>query len=207
MIRVKICGLTNLKEALLAAELGAHALGFIFYPKSPRYISPEKAAAIARRLPPFVARVGVFVNEEVEKIEAIKEKVGLDWLQFHGDEAPSLCARFYPRVIKAFRLKSQEDLARLVPYREVSSAFLLDTYVPGVPGGTGQTFDWLLAKRAKDFGLPVILAGGLGPDNVRQAVEEVAPYGLDVNSGVEWAPGRKHPALLRALFARLRPFL
>ena len=207
MIKVKVCGLTRLEDALLAASLGAHALGFIFYPQSPRFVAPEKAAEISRRLPPFVLRVGVFVNEEPWKIREIQKKVGLDLVQLHGDESPEFCTQFFPRVIKAFRVKEERDLERIHPYRGKVSAILLDTYVKGLAGGTGKTFDWAIARRAKSFGLPIILAGGIGPENAARAVEEVSPYGLDVNSGVECAPGRKHPALLRLLFARLRPFL
>ncbi len=204
MIRVKVCGLTRERDALLAAELGAHALGFIFYPRSPRYISPERAASLAQKLPPFVLRVGVFVNEDPVKIALIKEKVGLDLIQLHGEESPSFCARFYPRVIKALRIRAESDLSKIENYRGKVSAILLDTYVKGLPGGTGQVFDWRLAKKAKNFGLPIILAGGITPENAPLAVKEVAPYALDVNSGVEVSPGCKHPALLRALFASLR---
>ena len=207
MIKVKVCGLTRLEDALFAASLGAHAVGFIFYPKSPRFVSPERAAEISRRLPPFVLRVGVFVNEEPWRIREIQKRVGLDLVQLHGDEPPHFCAQFFPRVIKAFRIREERDLDKIPPYRGKISAILLDTYVKGLAGGTGRTFDWAIARRAKAFGLPVILAGGIGPENAARALEEVSPYGLDVNSGVECSPGRKHPALLRLLFARLRPFL
>ncbi len=203
MVRVKICGITSVEDALLAVELGASALGFIFYPKSPRFVSPLKAAAIRQQLPPFVSVVGVFVNETPERIEDIRRLVGLDLVQLHGDESPEMAAKFFPNVIKAFRVRQEGDLAKISFYRDNISAILLDTYVSGLPGGTGQVFDWSLAKKAKTFGLPIILAGGLRPDNVKQAVEEVRPYALDVSSGVEAFPGKKHPALLARLFANL----
>ena len=206
-VKVKICGLRRVQDALLAVELGAAAVGFIFYPKSPRYLSPEDARRLSSLLPPFVQRVGVFVNESPAKIRKIKDFVGLDLIQLHGDESPTLCELFYPRVIKAFRVKEKKDLLSIKRYRGKVGGILLDTFVPGMPGGTGKTFDWYLAREAQKFGLPLILAGGLTPQNAREAVLSVSPYGIDVNSGVEIAPGVKHPALLKELFRNLSPFL
>ncbi len=207
MIRVKICGITREKDALLAAELGAHAIGFIFYPGSPRYLSPEKARKISASLPPFVQRVGVFVNEDPSRIKRIRDLVGLDVVQLHGEESPDVCALFYPRVVKALRIKDEKDLAALSSYRGRVGGILLDTFVRGVFGGTGKTFNWSLAQKAKRSGLPLILAGGLNPQNVEEAIKKVRPSGLDISSGVEITPGVKHPALLKALFERLRPYL
>lgn len=203
MVRVKICGMTNRDDALLAAELGADALGFIFYPKSPRAITPEAAREIIRRLPPFVLTVGVFVDEEPARVEEIAAFTGLDWLQLHGAESPEYCRAMGRRVIKGFRIKGEESLALLAPYHGAVQAFLLDTYRPGTPGGTGQTFDWELARRAKEFG-PIILAGGLTPDNVAEAIHTVRPAAVDVASGVEAAPGKKDPNNLKAFMEAAR---
>ncbi len=197
MIRIKICGLTNLEDAQLAADLGAHALGFIFFSKSPRAVSPDQARQIIRRLPPFVLSVGVFVDEEAAVVREIAASVGLDWLQLHGHESPDYCRALGRRVIKGIRIAGQESLAELEAYRNAVQAFLLDTYRPGVAGGTGETFDWHLARQAGRRG-PIILAGGLTPDNVAQAVATAQPLGVDVASGVEAAPGKKDPVKLRA---------
>jgi len=204
MIRVKICGITRMEDALLAVELGASALGFIFYPPSPRFIPPARARVIRQALPPFVSTVGVFVNEDPQRILELKRYVGFDFVQLHGHEPPEVAQRFFPQVIKALRIKDEADLAQIASYRGAASAVLLDTYVKGKPGGTGLCFDWRLAQEAKAYGLPVILAGGLGPENALRAWREVRPYALDVNSGVETSPGQKSPVLLQRLFAALK---
>ncbi len=204
MIRVKICGITRSEDAELAAYLGASAIGFIFYPKSPRYITPLKAREIRQNLPPFVHTVGVFVNEEPKTIKEIANFVGLDFVQLHGNESPSICEKFFPKVIKAFRVREEKDLKQISTYQGKVSAILLDTYVKGEPGGTGKIFDWRLAIKAKEFGLPLILAGGLNPENVLKAIREVSPYAIDLSSGVEMAPGLKHPFLLKELFKKLK---
>jgi len=206
MVRVKICGLKRLEDALLAVELGADALGFVFYPKSPRYVTPEEVLKIISKLPPFVTTVGVFVNETRETVAKILEITGLDLVQFHGDEPPSLCASFFPRSLKAFRVKSPEDLEQIKDYQGTVRAILLDTFVKGLPGGTGQTFDWELAVVAQKYDIPIILAGGLNPENVALAMEKVRPFGLDLSSGVEKSPGLKDPSKMRALFKALFPF-
>lgn len=203
MIRIKICGMTNLEDALLAAELGADALGFIFYPKSPRAIRPEAAREIIRQLPPFVLTVGVFVDEEQARVREIVAYAGLDWLQLHGAESPGYCRAVGRRVIKGFRVKGEESLALLASYHGAVQAFLLDTYRPGTPGGTGETFDWELARRAKEHG-PIILAGGLTPDNVAQAIRQAQPAAVDVASGVEAAPGKKDPNKLKAFLEAVK---
>lgn len=199
MIRIKICGITNLEDALLAAELGAHALGFIFYAKSPRSVAPEVAKEIIRQLPPLVLSVGVFVNEEAVTVRDLAARLGLDWVQCHGQEPPDYCRSLDRRVMKAFRIKDEASLQDLQAYQGSVQAFLLDTYKKGQVGGTGETFDWDLARKAKDYG-PIVLAGGLTAANVAQAIEAVQPLAIDVASGVEAAPGKKDPEKLRAFF-------
>jgi phosphoribosylanthranilate isomerase len=199
MTRVKICGITNLEDALFAAEAGADALGFVFYAKSPRCIVPDRAREIILRLPPFVAKVGVFVNEELDQVEKIMACCHLDYAQLHGDETPEQVAALAPRAIKAVRVRSMADVERLRDYR--AAAYLLDAYHPTKPGGTGETWDWELATAAKQYG-PIILAGGLTPDNVVGAIKRVHPYAVDVSSGVEAAPGIKdHQKVRRFIIA------
>lgn len=198
-VRVKICGLTNLEDARVAIDAGAHALGFIFFAGSPRHVTPAAAARIISQLPPFVSKVGVFVNEPLELILQSSRTTGIDAIQLHGDETPEVCealAREGFKVIKAFRMKDQSSLQSIQSFS--ASAFLLDSYVPGQLGGTGAKFNWDLAIQAAALGTPIILAGGLGPDNIRDAVAKVAPYGVDVSSGVESAPGKKDHAKVRA---------
>lgn len=199
MIRIKICGITNLEDALLAAELGADALGFIFYPPSPRSIEPDAARAIIAQLPPLVTTVGVFVDEDAALVRELAAQVGLDWLQLHGKETPEYCRAMGRRVIKSFRIQNENSLAGLAAYRGAAQAFLLDTYKKGLVGGTGETFDWDLARRARPYG-PIILAGGLTPENVAQAITAAQPQGVDAASGVEAAPGKKDAEKLRAFF-------
>jgi len=204
-VRVKICGLTNLEDARVAMDAGAHALGFIFFPGSPRYVTSAAAARIISQLPPLVSKVGVFVNEPFESILQIAKTTGIDTIQLHGDETPALCealAREGFKVIKAFRIKDQSSLHSLQQYS--AAAFLLDSYVPGQLGGTGARFNWDLAVQVAASGTPIILAGGLVPENIRDAVAKVAPYGVDVSSGVESAPGKKDHARVRAFIEGAR---
>jgi phosphoribosylanthranilate isomerase len=205
MVRVKICGITNPDDAFLAADLGAQALGFIFYPKSPRSIKPEAARDIIKNLPPLVLSVGVFVDEEAGVVREVAATVGLDWVQLHGRESPDYCRTLMRRVIKGFRIQDQNSLAGLPKYRDAVQAFLLDTYRPGTPGGTGETFDWELARRAKDYG-PIILAGGLTAANVVEAITIAQPAAVDVASGVEAAPGRKDPERLKKFIEIVKEF-
>ncbi len=190
MVKVKICGITSLDDALHAAVCGADALGFVFYEKSPRCLTPEQARSIIAALPPFVSAVGLFVNEDAARIREIASYCGLDTLQLHGDEGPADCLFPPYRVIKALRVKDEASLADLdgwpVP------ALLLDAWRPDSYGGTGHAFDWSLAARAAQ-GRRLILAGGLTPDNVAEAVRTVRPFAVDVSSGVEERPGRKEP--------------
>ncbi len=187
MTAIKICGITNREDALFAANLGVDALGFIFAP-SPRQVTPKQARAIIDSLPPLINKVGVFLNHPREIVAQITLQCGLDTIQFHGEESPQDCQHFGVKVIKAFRIKDQDSLKDLSLYQV--SAFLLDTYLPGQPGGTGKTFNWELAQAAKKYG-PIILAGGLSPENIREAIKRVRPYGVDVSSGVEQEPGKK----------------
>lgn len=205
MVRVKICGITNLADAQLASVLGAHALGFIFYPRSPRYIAPETAREIIAQLPPLVLSVGVFVNEALTTVQELATRIGLDWVQLHGEESPDYCQALGRNVIKVIPVKDETSLNQITAYQGRVRAFLLDTYKTGQRGGTGQVFDWALARQAKAWG-PVILAGGLNPDNVAAAVQAVQPLAVDVASGVEAAPGRKDPDKLRAFFKAVNNF-
>ncbi len=201
--RIKICGVTNPADALLAVELGADALGFIFYPPSPRAVTVAAAADICHQLPPFVARVGVFVDELEYEIERALEECLLTALQFHGEEPPGFCVKFPAKSIKAIRLRGEESLRAAAEYDV--DALLLDAYDARAQGGTGQTVDWTLAARVGEFvRKPVILSGGLKPENVAEAIRVVKPYGVDVASGVEREPGKKDADKLRRFFAACR---
>jgi phosphoribosylanthranilate isomerase len=203
MVKIKICGITNLDDALLAAELGADALGFIFYPKSPRKVAPEAAREIIAQLPPLVVSVGVFVDEAAAVVRDLADRVGLDWIQAHGQESPEYCRNLGRRVIKGFRIKDESSLHELEAFRGAAQAFLLETYKKGRVGGTGEIFDWRLAREAKKFGR-IILAGGLTPKNVAQAIATAQPQAVDTASGTEAVPGKKDPAKLRAFFKAVR---
>jgi phosphoribosylanthranilate isomerase len=188
-VRVKICGIRSLEEASTAVRLGADALGFNFWPPSPRYITPQAARDIIRQLHPFITCVGVFVNENLETIMDIVSKVGLNTVQLHGDESPEFCDSLgVMRVIKAIRVSTGFRISSIKDYRV--SAVLLDAKVAGNYGGTGQRFDWNLAIQAKRFA-PIILAGGISAENVADAILTVRPMAVDVCSGVEAEPGRK----------------
>jgi phosphoribosylanthranilate isomerase len=198
---VKICGITCREDAKAAVAAGADALGFNFA-ESPRRVTPEEAAEIVGGLPPFVTTVGVVVDQDVE---AIRRVCPLDMIQFHGAEAPEvLRATNGVRRVKAFRIRDGEDLRALDTYLGVTKAFLLDAYVPGIAGGTGQCFNWELARRAKSLGVPIILAGGLSPENVGDAIRAARPYAVDVSSGVEACPGRKDLAKMMAFLTAVR---
>ena len=198
-VRVKICGITSGDDALAALDAGADALGFMFFKDSPRHLQLSAARTIIGKLPPFIAKVGVFVDPS-EKLVREAIEAGIDTLQFHGDEPPDFCRRFSLRTYKAFRIKDASSLQALRDYD--TSAWLLDAFVAGKQGGTGHVFNWELAVQAKNLGRPVILAGGLTPENVADAITAVAPYAVDVSSGVESAPGRKDPEKLRTFIER-----
>jgi phosphoribosylanthranilate isomerase len=184
-VRVKICGITRAQDLHAACDAGADALGFVFYEKSPRYLTIDAAAALVREVPPFVQAVGLFVDAERAFIEAVLRAVPLDLLQFHGDETPADCARVGRPYIKAVRVNRDTDLLKCAADFDAARGLLLDAFVPGVPGGTGERFDWSLIP--PDLPKPVILSGGLTPDNVAEAVERVRPWAVDVSSGVESA--------------------
>ena len=202
-IKIKVCGTTNLKDALFAVDSGADAIGFIFYKKSPRYILQKDAKDIVAKLPPFVETVGVFVNETSDRVNRIAEQCKLTAIQLHGDESPAFCRRIKRRVIKAFRVKDTNSFKGMADYDV--SGFLLDSYNEESKGGTGKTFDWNLALRAKKQG-PIILAGGLNPYNVYTAIHRVKPYGVDVCSGVEKSPGIKDSVKIDEFIKSVRKF-
>lgn len=194
--RVKICGITNLGDALAAVEAGADALGFVFYAPSKRYVTPEQAGEIIRKLPPFVTTVGLFVNADVDFVETVLATAQLDLLQFHGDESNADCVRFGRPFIKALRVKPDLDLMQAFSAYPDARGILLDAYRPGVPGGTGEVFDWDLIP--DEIAGAITLAGGLDATNVARAVAAVGPYAVDVSGGVEAAPGQKDGAKVSA---------
>lgn len=201
MIRVKICGITTLEDAMMAVEAGADALGFVFFKGSSRYISPEQAADIICRLPPFVQVVGLFVNEDVGTVNSVAEQCGLDIVQLHGEESPDYCNNVRRRIIKAFRVKDESSLLEMGRY--AVAACLLDTWSPDAHGGTGKIFNWEIAAKAAES-QTVILAGGLTPDNVAEAIAKVKPYAVDVSSGVESMPGKKDAGKIHSFINAVR---
>jgi len=201
-VTVKICGLTNVEDAQAAVEAGADLLGFVLWEKSPRHVTLETAREIARRLPPATPRVGVFLNATVEQVMFSLRICDFSALQFHGQESPSFCQQFSVMKIKAFRVRDAASLQAMSGYD--TDAFLLDSHVEGQPGGTGETFDWSLAAKAKEFGKPIFLAGGLTPQNVAAAVRAAQPFAVDVSSGVEAAPGKKDRQKMRDFVAAVR---
>ena len=194
--RVKICGITNLADALVAVEAGADALGFNFYEKSPRFIPTAAAAEISRALPLFTLRGGVFVNPAEDLVRRAIGECGLNLLQFHGDEPPDFCTQFGLMSMKAFRIRDAGSLNELTKYQ--TDAWLLDAYSSDTFGGTGEKFNWNLATEVQKLGKPVFLAGGLTPENVAEAIQQVQPFGVDVSSGVESLPGKKDHNKVRA---------
>ncbi|CAH0646233.1 phosphoribosylanthranilate isomerase [Pseudomonas juntendi] len=201
-VRSKICGITRIEDALAAVEAGADAIGFVFYAKSPRAVDVRQARAIIAELPPFVTTVGLFVNASRCELNEILEVVPLDLLQFHGDEAPEDCEGYHRPWIKALRVRPGDDLEAACQRYAGARGILLDTYVAGVPGGTGEAFDWSLvpARLSK----PIILAGGLSAANVGQAIAQVRPYAVDVSGGVEQAKGIKDAAKIEAFMQAVR---
>jgi phosphoribosylanthranilate isomerase len=200
--KVKICGLTSVVDALAAAEAGADMIGLMFYAGSPRHITVAQAVEIARALPPFVLKVGVFVNPEEEQVLEAIAACGLNLLQFHGDEPSEFCTQFGLMSMKALRVQNSDSLTALENY--ATDAFLLDAYSKSGLGGTGEKFNWDLAVAAQKFGKPIFLAGGLKPENVADAVRQVQPFAVDVSSGVESAPGKKDAAKVRAFIQAVR---
>jgi phosphoribosylanthranilate isomerase len=201
-VKVKICGITSAADAEAAVQAGANALGLMFYPGSRRFIPLETAQDIVKHLPPHIIRAGVFADPNPSDVFAAIQLCQLNLVQFHGAETPEFCLQFGIMTMKAFRVQNADSLIPMSTYH--TDAFLLDSYVEGKPGGTGKTFNWDLAVEAKKFGKPIFLAGGLTPQNVAEAVRKVAPYGVDVSSGVERSPGKKDAKKMQDFIAAVR---
>lgn len=202
VVRSKICGITRIEDALAAVEAGVDAIGLVFYGPSPRCVTLQQARLIIAALPPFVTTVGLFVDASRCELGEILDAVPLDLLQFHGDETPDDCDGYHRPYIKALRVRPDDDIAAQVALYKNASGVLLDTYVPGIPGGTGEAFDWSLVP--DNVGKPVILAGGLTAENVAQAIAQVRPYAVDVSGGVELAKGIKAATKIRAFMQAVR---
>lgn len=204
MVKIKICGVTNVEDATWVANLGADYLGIVFAKDSKRKVSLEKAKEIANVIPSYIMKVGLFVNGEPKIVNKILDVCKLDILQFHGEESPDYCNQFKGRteIIKAFRIKDEESLAQIPQYD--CDFYLLDTFVEAEHGGTGITFNWDLALKVKEFGRPIFLAGGLNPGNVVEAIKKVEPFAVDVASGVEVSPRRKNVELMQEFVRRAR---
>lgn len=202
MTRVKICGITRIQDAHAAVQSGAHALGLVFYERSPRHVTVQQAAQLAAAIPPFVTRVGLFVNASAETVRAVLREVTLDVLQFHGEEDAAYCAQFARPYLKALRVRPGLDLLQYAARYQDAQGLLLDAYVEGTHGGTGASFDWALIPQ--DLPLPVILSGGLDVYNVAQAIAQVRPYAVDVSSGVEAAKGIKDAAKVAAFINEVK---
>lgn len=187
--RVKVCGITTVEDGLMVANAGADSIGLVFYEPSPRHVEIEQACLIAQALPAFVTKTALFVNPDVDYVKAVLAQVSIDLLQFHGDESPAFCEQFGRPYMKAVRMQSSTDLIRLAEQYASSCGILLDAYKPGVPGGTGEQFNWSWVP--KSLNKPIILAGGLTADNVHNAIEIVKPWAVDVSGGVEAAKGIK----------------
>ncbi|MEW5905020.1 MAG: phosphoribosylanthranilate isomerase [Pseudomonadota bacterium] len=202
MTRTKICGITREQDLHVAVAAGADALGFVFYAKSPRNVSPQQAGQLLRALPPFVTSVGLFVDPEEDFVREVLAHVPLDVLQFHGDEPPAFCRQFGRPYLKAIRVRVGVDLVECAARYQDAQGLLLDAYVEGVQGGTGESFDWALIPR--QLPLSVILSGGLHPGNVAAAVRQVRPYAVDVSSGVEASKGIKDAAKVAAFIEEVK---
>ena len=202
MTRIKICGITRVEDAQVAAHSGADALGLVFYGKSPRHVSVQQAVLLAAAVPPFVTVVGLFVNPSEDEVRNVLCEVPLDALQFHGEEEPEFCAHFNRPYLKAIRVKSGVDLVQCAARYKGAQALLLDAYIEGAHGGTGASFDWALIP--PNLPLPVVLSGGLHVGNVAEAIRQVRPYAVDVSSGVEAAKGIKDAAKIAAFINEVK---
>lgn len=200
--RIKICGITRIEDAEVAVQAGADAIGLVFYAASPRAVSIAQAREISAKIPPFVSVVGLFVDSSAAEVESVLEQVSIDMLQFHGTESPAYCAQFNRPWIKAVRMRPTLDLAQACSDYRAARGVLLDAWREGVPGGTGESFDWALVQQ--ELALPVVLAGGLHADNVASAVAQVRPAAVDVSSGVESAPGIKDATRIHRFVAAVR---
>ena len=194
--RVKICGITRVEDALIAVAQGADAIGLVFYPPSPRYVTPVQAAEIVNALPAFVTVVALFVDASRADVEAVLSQVNIDLIQFHGQESADECRQYGKSYMKAIRVKSDTNLVQYMTEYSDAKALLLDTYAEGVPGGTGQVFDWTLIP--KNLTKPIVLAGGLDAENVEQAIRQIKPYAVDVSGGVEFKKGIRDAAKIAA---------
>lgn len=203
-VRVKICGITTPEDGLIAARAGADAIGLVFWARSPRHVNPGRAREISRALPPFVLRVGVFVDATADEIHQATEAARLDVLQLHGSEPPEVFDDLPRRGVKALRVGPDFDAVRAQSYEGRAAGLLLDTHAKSAPGGTGETFDWSIARELRAHVSYLVLAGGLTPDNVARAITEVRPDAVDVSSGVESAPGRKDADKVRAFIEAVR---
>ena len=196
-MEIKICGITNMEDAVMAYAYGADALGFIFYEKSPRYVSPETAMHVIRNLPDDVSKVGVFVNHDIRAVREIYDFCGLDLIQLHGDESPAYCSEFPQSIlIKAISPRNEEDLGIVTQY--AVKALIIDVRESGLYGGTGKKSNWELAAKLKDMH-PLVLSGGLNAGNILEAIRTVSPHAVDVNSGVELSPGKKDPRKVQTM--------
>ncbi|MDG4474597.1 phosphoribosylanthranilate isomerase [Thiovibrio frasassiensis] len=200
--RIKVCGMREVAEVAAVVEAGVDAIGMIFVEQSPRYVEPERARDIVASLPPFVDAVGVFLDQDVATVNEIVRSCGLTMVQLHGEESPAYCAEINCRVIKVFRVRPTLSTEDLAPYAGVVSGFLFDTFHEKIAGGTGDTFDWHLLEKLSPP-RPIILAGGLTPENVGEAIRQAHPFAVDLNSGVEISPGRKDLVKVRAAIAQV----
>ncbi len=202
MTRTKICGITRVQDALAAAASGADALGLVFYEKSPRYVTVQQAAELVRAIPPFVTIVGLFVNPSEDAVRNVLCQIPMDVLQFHGEESPEFCAQFGRPYLKAVRVRQGVNLVQCAARYQGAQGLLLDAFIEGTHGGTGESFDWALIPH--DLLLPVILSGGLHAGNVAEAIKQVRPYAVDVSSGVEAAKGIKDVAKVAAFINEVK---
>ena len=202
MTRTKICGITRSEDILAVACSGADALGLVFYEKSPRHVSVQRAAQLIKSVPPFLTVVGLFVNPTEDEVQNVLQHVPLDVLQFHGEESPEFCAQFNRPYLKAIRVRIGVDLVQCATRYAGAQGLLLDAYIEGTHGGTGESFDWALIPH--EFPLPIILSGGLHPDNVAEAIKQVRPYAVDVSSGVEASKGIKDSAKIAAFINEVK---
>lgn len=201
-VRVKICGITNVEDAKAVVDAGAHALGLVFYEASPRAVDLEQARAIAFAAGPFISVTALFVNPPASLVGSIVSRVPVQLLQFHGNETAAFCETFQRPYIKAIRMRPDLDVAAAIAAHPNASGFLLDAYRPGVPGGTGETFDWDRVPR--DSNVPIVLAGGLTPENIAEAIRKTGVYGVDVSGGVESAPGKKDHNQIKSFITNAR---
>ena len=203
-MKVKFCGFTNQQDVDDAVNLGVDALGFIFYDKSPRYVSADVVQELVYFLPPFVTTVGVFVNHDLDFVNKVVKQCNLDFVQLHGDESPDYCMKVKGKIIKAVRVSSAADLTQIAKYQGLVSSIILDTKIDGVYGGTGKSFDWGIALSAKQYDVPIILSGGVAAENLSKAIDIVNPYAIDLVSSIEAEPGKKDYNKMKEILDHVR---